>query len=153
MRSFKILAVLTLSAVVSLTACGGDDEHAAPEHATPTGGATVSAQPSSDVKLTGRIVEVTMHTDDKGNYFEPQHITVKEGDVVRFKLVTGVHNVHFVADSNKFAKWLPPMSAFLQLPGQAFDVPMTFDEGRFYYQCDPHALLGMVGSITVEDDN
>jgi plastocyanin len=139
MRSFKVLSILSLSAVLALASCGGDDDHAAP---AASGGAP-GAQPHSDTKLTGR----------KGNYFEPQHITVKEGDVVRFKLVTGVHNVHFVADSNKFAKWLPPMSTFLQLPGQTFDVPMTFDEGRFYYQCDPHALLGMVGSITVEDDN
>ena len=57
------------------------------------------------------------------------------------------------SEENKFAKWLPPVSAFLQLPGQTFDVPMTFDEGKFYFQCDPHALLGMVGTITVEDDD
>jgi len=94
-----------------------------------------------------------MYTNEKGNYFEPANFTVKEGDVVRFKLVQGVHNVHFLPDSNKTAKWLPPMSAFFQLPGQTLDIPMTFGEGVFYYQCDPHALLGMVGRITVEDED
>lgn len=136
-----------------VVACGGSDDQAAmPAHES-AAPAAPGAQPPSDTKLTGRIVEVTMHTDEKGNYFEPANFTVKEGDVVRFKLVTGVHNVHFLPDSNKTAKWLPPMSAFFQLPGQTLDIPMTFGEGVFYYQCDPHALLGMVGRITVEDED
>jgi plastocyanin len=30
---------------------------------------------------------------------------------------------------------------------------VNFPEGHYYYQCDPHALLGMVGRIEVEDDD
>ena len=149
-------ALATLSGVLALSlvvACGGGDGNAgAPGRASGAPGAAAS-QPRSDVKLTGRIVEVTMHTDEKGNYFEPANFAVTEGDVVRFKLVTGVHNVHFLPDSNRSAKWMPPMSLYLQLPGQTIDIPMTFGEGVFYYQCDPHALLGMVGRITVKDED
>ncbi|MBK7908115.1 MAG: hypothetical protein IPJ78_16335 [Gemmatimonadetes bacterium] len=29
------------------------------------------------------------------------------------------------------------------------DVPLTFGTGRFYFQCDPHAALGMVGHVEV----
>lgn len=155
MRPFKVPTSFVAALAASLLlACGGDDaSHETAEHAAAPGAGTGAAQPPSDVALTGRIIEVTMHTDEKGNYFAPAIIEAHEGDVVRFKLVTGVHNVHFVADSNRTAKWLPPMSTFLQLPGQTYDVKLTFGEGDFYFQCDPHALLGMVGRIKVEDED
>ena len=44
------------------------------------------------------------------------------------------------------------MSPYLQLPGQTVDVRVTFGPGRYYFQCDPHALLGMVGELEVEDE-
>jgi plastocyanin len=33
-----------------------------------------------------------------------------------------------------------------QLPGQTYDVKVQSPPGRYFYQCDPHALLGMVGT-------
>jgi plastocyanin len=39
----------------------------------------------------------------------------------------------------------------LQLPGQTLDVPVTMKPGHYFFQCDPHALLGMVGHLEVED--
>jgi plastocyanin len=98
------------------------------------------------------VIEVKMLTDDEGNNkFDPADITAKEGDVLRFTLVSGVHNAHFVADSNKTATGaLPPATQLLQLPGQTTDITLGFGKGRFYFQCDPHALLGMIGHVTVE---
>ena len=32
---------------------------------------------------------------------------------------------------------------------QTFDVKVTFAPGTYYYQCDPHALLGMKGHLKV----
>ena len=46
---------------------------------------------------------------------------------------------------------LPPASDMLQLPGQTYDVPLTFGEGTFYFQCDPHVALGMKGHVKVDD--
>jgi plastocyanin len=40
----------------------------------------------------------------------------------------------------------------LQLPGQTVDIPVTFEKGKYYFQCDPHAALGMRGHLEVEKD-
>jgi plastocyanin len=70
---------------------------------------------------------------------------------VRFTVGVGVHNVHFLPDSNPGVANLPEASEMLQLPGQVFDVPVNFAPGRtYYFQCDPHALLGMHGHLKVE---
>jgi plastocyanin len=71
--------------------------------------------------------------------------------VVRFTLGTGVHNVHFLADSNPGKQGLPPASDMLQIPGQTYDLKVTLAPGTYYYQCDPHALLGMKGHLTVKE--
>ena len=100
---------------------------------------------------TGRIIEIRTVTDDKGNYFEPNRIEAHEGDVLRLINVSGVHNMHFLPDSNPSGANLPPASDMLQLPGQTIDIPITMKEGDYYFQCDPHAALGMVGHLEVDD--
>lgn len=102
---------------------------------------------------TGNVIEVKMITDDKGNYFEPAAIHARTGDVLRFTVVSGVHNVNFLPDSNVAKQGLPPASELLQLPGQSLDIPVTFAEGSYYFQCDPHALLGMIGRLHIADDD
>lgn len=94
-------------------------------------------------------ITVEMVTDEKGNYFSPAELTATEGDVVRFTLKAGVHNVNFLADSNAARKGLPAPSELLQLPGQTFDVKIALEEGRYYFQCDPHVALGMLGYLRV----
>jgi plastocyanin len=137
----KITNQIAFAAIFVAAACGGGTKDADKSAATPA----VAAAPAA----TGEVHEITATTDDKGNYFSPKEITAKAGDVLRVKLITGVHNVHFLADSNKTAKGLPEASILLQLPGQTVDIPLTFGTGKFYFQCDPHALLGMVGHVTV----
>ncbi len=100
---------------------------------------------------TGRTIVVELYSDANGNYFKPNEIEAHGGDVVRFTLKSGVHNVHFLPDSNAGKSALPPASDMLQLPDQTFDLPVTFAKGRYYFQCDPHVLLGMKGHLTVED--
>lgn len=132
-------------ATILIVGCGGDST-------TPTTqDAAAPSAAANDAKLTGTIIEVTMHTDDQGNYFSPSEIEAHEGDVLRFKLVTGVHNVNFLPDSNPGKTGLPPVSMYLQLPGQTLDIPLTFGKGDFYFHCDPHAMLGMVARVEVED--
>ena len=38
-------------------------------------------------------------------------------------------------------------SALLQLPGQTADLKVTLAPGKYYFQCDPHAALGMKGHL------
>ncbi len=133
--------------LATVAACGGGDHGSPASHANAPGAG--AAQAASSVPLTGKVIEITMHTDDRGNYFEPSRIDAAAGDVLRFRLVTGVHNVHFLPDSNPGVPNLPPVSIYAQLPGQTIDVALTFGNGDFYFQCDPHALLGMVGRVKV----
>ena len=110
----------------------------------------------------GPIIEVRLITDEQGNRFEPAQIEAEQGDIIRLVLVSGVHNLNFLPDSNPGksglpapsnpgATGLPPATDMLQLPGQTLDVPVTMKPGHYYFQCDPHALLGMVGHLEVED--
>ena len=139
------------AAAVLLVACGGEKT---PSTDTATGGASnPAAAPSNVPTPTGTVITIEMITDESGSYFKPKEIEAKPGDVLKFVLVTGVHNVHFLADSNPGTANLPPMSTFAQLPGQELLVPVNFEAGKsYYFQCDPHALLGMVGTLKVEKE-
>ncbi len=137
----KTTNCIALAAIFFAAACGGGTKDAEKSTAAPA----AAAAPA----VSGEVHEITATTDDKGSYFSPKEITAKAGDVLRVKLITGVHNLHFLPDSNKTAKGLPEASALLQLPGQTVDIPLTFGTGKFFFQCDPHAALGMVGHVTV----
>jgi plastocyanin len=100
---------------------------------------------------TGDTIIVEMYSDALGNYYKPNDIEAERGDVVRFVLKSGVHNVHFLADSNEIKTGLPPASEMLQLPDQTYDLQIDLKEGHYYFQCDPHAALGMKGRLEVED--
>ena len=110
-----------------------------------------SGNKDDDAKETGRIVVVEMYSDANGNYYKPADFEVHRGDIIRFTLKSGVHNVNFLADSNSGKANLPPLSDMLQLPEQTYDLKVTLSAGTYYYQCDPHAALGMKGHIKVED--
>jgi plastocyanin len=97
------------------------------------------------------VITVELYSDEKGNYFKPSEIEAHPGDLVRFTLKSGVHNVHFLPDSNPGAQGLPPVSDFLQIPEQTYDYLVSLPKGHYYFQCDPHALLGMKGRLEVED--
>lgn len=141
------LVALVAVCASALAACTGDapKNEPAAEPATPA----VTGGPQTP-DAGGNVVNVEMLTDEQGNnVFRPAELTVKQGDVVRFTLVSGVHNVHFLPDSNPGASGLPGASDMLQAPGQTYDLKITLAAGRYFFQCDPHALLGMVGYLTV----
>jgi plastocyanin len=142
-------AFIGAAALVAAIACGGEKE----EHAAATPSIAPSPSAPADVKpcATCKVIEITMTSTEKGNFFTPNKFEAHEGDVLRFKLLIGVHNVNFLPDSNPGKKNLPPVTEMLQLPGQTVDILLNFGTGRFYFQCDPHALLGMVGHVKVEE--
>lgn len=143
----KGLVLLFVSA--SLVACSKGDQGASD---TSAAGAP-SAAPIGEVqpKAGGKVIVVEATTDEKGNYFTPNDIEVHQGDVLRLTLKLGVHNLHFLPDSNPGKKGLPPATEMVQLPGQTIDIPINFEPGHYYFQCDPHAALGMKGHLEVED--
>lgn len=131
---------LAVFAVAALAACSAGDAAEV--------GRSGSAAPS--VEPTGTVVEVKMMSVG-GERFGPAELTVQRGDVVRFVLESGVHNVSFPADQNMSGVRLPEASPYLQIPGQTHDVLIDLPAGEYTYHCDPHAVLGMVGKLTVMD--
>jgi plastocyanin len=144
-----IRSIIALTALTAAAACGGGTTG----DSTPTSGGAPAASKSDAPTPTGKVIKVEMFTDARGNFFKPAKIEAHRGDVIRFVLASGVHNVHFLADSNPGKTGLPKASEFLQLPGQELDIPVTFAPGHYYFQCDPHALLGMIGRLEFEDED
>ena len=146
-RSFVIAAVVG----ATLVGCSKSDS-AKSTAADSSASAAAPAAASGAVQPDpgGKIITVQLITDATGNYFKPKDILARKGDLIRYTLGQGVHNVDFLPDSNGGRKGLPKASDMLQLPGQTFDVLVSWDAGKYYFQCDPHALLGMRGYVTVE---
>jgi plastocyanin len=139
-------------ALTFIGACGGESRAPADTQAAaaPTPAPSASGEQTPDAG--GKVIVVEAVTDEKGNYFAPADIEAHRGDVVRFTLRIGVHNVDFLADSNRSLTGYPTKpSDMLQLPGQTYDVKVTMPPGKYYFQCDPHAALGMHGRLEVEE--
>lgn len=149
-RAIPLCGALLTGAIL-LTSCGGGEKPPAPDAAT--GAAAVeSAAPAGPQTPDpgGKVITVQLITDETGNYFKPKDIEAHRGDVIRYTVGMGVHNVDFLPDSNVGKSGLPKASDMLQLPGQTFDVKVTFAPGKYYFQCTPHAALGMHGYLEVE---
>ncbi len=148
---------IILAAALLLTACTTKEQQPADSQQQPAAAAaTAPSNAGFGENLTpdagGKVIEVHMMTDEQGNNkFEPNSIEAHQGDVIRFMLKTGVHNVDFFADSNTVKAGLPAASALLQLPGQTADLKIALAPGKYYFQCDPHAALGMKGRLEVEE--
>ena len=142
-------------ATSALAACGGGESTPATDSTPATSQPSPAVAGGPQTPDPGRkVVTVEMLTDDQGNnIFRPAEFEVHRGDVIRYTLVSGVHNVNFVADSNPGKVGLPPAGPMLQLPGQTHDIKVTWAPGHYYFHCDPHALLGMKGRLEVEDEN
>lgn len=139
-RSFT--PALLIAASLSVAACSSEPK-------APTSDTAPAKTAASSVKATGDTITVETSSDGAGNYFKPAAIDAKRGDMLRFVLKSGVHNVHFLPDSNPGKANLPAASDMLQLPGQTLDLLVSFEPGTYYFQCDPHAALGMKAHLNV----
>ena len=81
------------------------------------------------------------------NSFSPSNLTIAVGDTVTWVNTGGTHNVNgnqstFANNPSSFGNSLG--SGWIY--SYVFSIPGTYD-----YQCDPHAGMGMVGSILVQN--
>ena len=164
MRFSKL--ALVASAFV-LAACGGNDANT--DNAA-TSGDTAAAAATTPTTTTGAAAPITgtTHTvrmvgDEKGYRFDPQNITIKAGDGVKWEMVSGgPHNVAFdpakvPADvkgqlsanmPNQMSELSSPM--FMN-PGESYTVSFAnVKAGKYDYVCTPHLAMGMTGTVTVE---
>jgi len=124
----------------------------------PAGGAVAMAP------ITGTTKTVNMVGDAKGYRFEPANFTIKQGDGVKFVVVSmGPHNVAFdpatipadqkaQLDANMGTDKMGELSSNMKMnPGDAITISFAkIKPGQYPYHCVPHLALGMKGVITVQ---
>jgi plastocyanin len=126
--------------------------------ATAPAGGTASAKPA-----TGTVHEVKMLGDEKGYRFEPANITVKQGDGIKFTMVSGgPHNVAFDpaaipgAGKDQLNANIPNQASELSsqmLMNANEAVTISFAgvaPGAYNYHCTPHLAMNMKGVVTVQ---
>lgn len=85
--------------------------------------------------------------------FEPSNVAAQRGDTVRFVEDAGVmHNVHFKTHPRDSKLGGIATGPYLTAKGQTYDViiDQRFTDGAYTFVCDPHELLGMHGTLTVQ---
>jgi plastocyanin len=163
---------LVASAIV-LSACGGGDKGASDTGmaatttdtaaATAGGAATTTAGTAAMAPITGKTHEVKMVGDEKGYRFEPADITVKQGDGIKFVMVSGgPHNAAFdpatvpAAAKAQLAANMPNQmselaGSLLLNPNEAYTISFAnVPPGQYPYHCTPHLAMNMKGTITVQ---
>jgi plastocyanin len=112
---------------------------------------------------TGKTWEVKMIGDASGYKYDPATLTIKQGDAVKWTVVSGPpHNVSFYADSipagaqTQLAANMPnPMSPLtsplFNNPNESYTVSFAgVAKGVYKYFCTPHQALGMHAQLTVQ---
>ena len=158
-----------------LAACGGEkggnadstamtaDSAGMTPGAAPMGAAAPAAGTATAAPATGTTHVVNMVGDAQGYRFDPANLTVKQGDAVRFVMVSGgPHNVAFdeagipAAGKDQLAANIPnpaaPLSSQMVMnPNE--EIVISFANvapGAYNYNCTPHLAMGMKGVITVQ---
>ena len=172
---FYGLAVMV--GVVGLSACAGGD--ARPGDTTAVGVdttavATTAVTPGTTpvpaggsatmAPITGKTHEVRMLGDAQGYRFEPANITVKQGDGIKWIMVSGgPHNVAFdVAtvppdvkpqlDANMGTDKMGELSSNMKMnPNETITVSFgNIKAGKYSYSCVAHLAMNMKGVVTVQ---
>jgi plastocyanin len=152
----------------------GDTTHVAVDTSatttTTTSGASATTPASSTAgsgtmaPITGTTKTVNMVGDAKGYRFEPANITLKQGDGIKFVVVSGgPHNVAFdpatipadvkgQLDANMGTDKMGELSSNMKMnPGESVTISFAnIKPGQYPFHCTPHLALGMKGTITVQ---
>ena len=164
--------------VITLGACAGgekkpaDTTHVAVDTSstttTTTGSSTTTAGGTGGAvtmaPITGTTKTVNMVGDAKGYRFEPANFTIKQGDGVKFVVVSGgPHNVAFdpatippdvkaQLDANMGTDKMGELSSNMKMnAGESVTVSFgKIKPGQYPYHCVPPLALNMKGVITVQ---
>jgi plastocyanin len=155
--------MVAMATVMVLAACGGkaaDSEGGAEESAmAPAAAPAETAAPA--MAQGGTRHEVDMILEGANYVYRPAQLSIKPGDVVVFKAISGgMHNVQFWPDSLPagaaaaleagMTNVMAPLSSNLVAEGDSVVVSFAgAPAGRYPYFCLPHQALGMVAEITV----
>ncbi len=159
-----------VAGAMAIVACSGGDKNAqqtttttdsAAAPATTTTATTTGTSSAAMAPITGKTVEVKMIGDGTTYKFDPANVTIKQGDGIKWVMVSGgPHNVAFVdtpapAQAQLSANMPNQMkeltSPMMMTPNETYTVSFAnVPAGTYNYHCEPHAAMGMKGSITVQ---
>lgn len=87
--------------------------------------------------------------------FEPANVVAQHGDTLRFIEAAAVmHNVRFTKHARGAKLGAAESGPYLTTKGQTYDlvIDKRFTDGTYEYVCDPHAAIGMKGTLVVGSD-
>lgn len=170
----RFYGLAVIAGIVGLTACAGGDARPGDttavaidtSTATPAAGTPTPAGGTAGVMapITGTTHEVRMLGDAQGYRFEPANITVKQGDGIKFIMVSGgPHNVAFdpatipadvkpQLDANMGTDKMGELSSNMKMnPNETITISFgNIKPGKYPYNCVPHIAMNMKGVITVQ---
>jgi len=174
--NMRFYGLAVIAGMVGLSACAGGDARPGDTTAvaidtstaaTPSGTATPAGTPGTPgvmAPITGTTHEVRMLGDAQGYRFDPVNITVKQGDGIKWIMVSGgPHNVAFDAatvpadvkpqlDANMGTDKMGELSSNMKMnPGESITVSFgNIKPGKYGYVCVPHLAMNMKGVVTVQ---
>src|SRR5687768_8532478 len=171
--NMRFYGLAVIAGMVGLSACAGGDARPGDTTAvaidtstaaTPSGTATPAGTPGVMAPITGTTHEVKMLGDAQGYRFDPVNITVKQGDGIKWIMVSGgPHNVAFDAatvpadvkpqlDANMGTDKMGELSSNMKMnPGESITVSFAnIKAGKYPYNCVPHIAMNMKGVVTVQ---
>ena len=156
-----------VAGTMAIVACSGGDKGAAEttqqQNDTAAAPATnnTSGTQAAMAPITGKTHEVKMVGDGQTYKFEPANLTIKQGDGVRWVMVSG--GPHNVAFTNVQGAAKPQLMANMPNQMKELTSPMMMNanenytvsfanvpQGKYDYVCEPHAAMNMYGSVTVQ---
>ena len=138
----NLLTILCCVGALFFVGCDSDNDPA-----TPADGAPADNTPGDGSETTP--TKHTVTTTNESMDFMPADLTIAVGDIVTFEM-TATHNAIEVSKETYDDTNVTPLEGGFRVEfGETLDV--TFDTaGTFYYVCQPHVKMGMIGTITVE---
>ena len=146
---------------VILAACGGEKKSEGQPAAGDSAGAP--APEAAAPAATGKTHDVNMVLDGSKYKYDPENLTIKSGDVVRYHNKSGgPHNVSFWPDSipsgaadvlkkNMPNQMAPLEGPLLTEPDAVYEISYAgAPKGDYKFYCLPHLALGMKGKLKVE---
>ena len=162
--------IALVAGAMAIVACAGGEKKTettttttdtAAAAATTTSTATTAGSTAAMAPITGKTYEIKMIGDGTTYKFDPAETTLKQGDGVKFIMVTGgPHNVAFIdtpaAAQSQLSANMPNQmkeltSPMMMTPNETYTVSFAnVPAGVYNVQCEPHAAMGMKGKITVQ---
>jgi plastocyanin len=146
---------------IVVAACGGEKKA---DNQQTTSAPEQQPSPSAAAPAaTGKTHDVNMVLDGSKYKYDPDNLTIKSGDVIRFHNKSGgPHNVSFWPDSvpsgaaDALKKNMPNQMAplegpLLTEPDATYEVSFAgAPKGDYKFYCLPHLALGMRGKLSVQ---